>query len=204
MLARALAAAEEPTACCSSVYCKCLNVRIDFINQSSSNDNNMIIPNDNYEYQQLERSLDSQSGINSTLYFRAFLLSINIKFKWLIGCTIIYDKNNPKNKPLYLYKCHSCSYDLFLSTSNILGKCLINYELQNFDKSHLEKRSDFSSTFNIIVDDDPGSIIFNNISSIFCSYFISQNRKIAKMTISYNCNIDITQKTELCRIWARI
>eukprot|EP00484_Ammonia_sp_Unknown_P028438 CAMPEP_0197033494 /NCGR_PEP_ID=MMETSP1384-20130603/11887_1 /TAXON_ID=29189 /ORGANISM="Ammonia sp." /LENGTH=824 /DNA_ID=CAMNT_0042463307 /DNA_START=75 /DNA_END=2549 /DNA_ORIENTATION=+ len=156
MLSKSLYSEEDTSAeCCSTVHCKCLNAKLDFINQSQllSDDTNT-----EYEYKSLESSLDSQPGINSTLFFRAFLLSINVKFKWLIGCTLIYlraddDEPHIPATPCYLYRCHCCCFDLFISTSNILGKCLINYELHNFNQASLIKRADYSPSFNLVLRD---------------------------------------------------
>ena len=132
--------------CCSTVHCKCLNVRMDFINQANRDGTE-------YEYEAMETALETQSGLNSTLFFRSFLLAIDIKFKWLIGCSLIYnDSDNRNATPSYLYKCHCCSHYLFASTSNILGKCLLNYELQNFEKFKLLKKPSFSASFKILVE----------------------------------------------------
>ena len=131
---------------CSTAYCKCLNVRIDFIDQSLQRDR--MEP----EYQSLESALDAQSGINCTLFFRAFVLSIHVKFRWLISSRWIHSEECPDEAPQCLYQCHCCSYHLFVSTDHILGKSLINHQLQNFDRGVLCRHRDYSSLFHIVVE----------------------------------------------------
>jgi len=128
---------------CCTAYCKCLNVRIDFIDQSFHPDR--MDP----EYQSLETALDAQSGINCTLFFRAFLLSIHVRYRWLVGCTLIYNEECPDEPPQSLYQCHCCSYTVLLSTEHILGKCIINHQLQNVDKEVLSHRLDYSTLFHL-------------------------------------------------------
>eukprot|EP01084_Bolivina_argentea_P132813 234378_1 len=142
MLAKTLYSEEETTDCCCTFFCKCLNTKIDFINQSLNTLNRDETVEK--EYFLLETSLDDQKGVNSTLFCRSFLLSINIKFKWLIECTIISNRYR-------IYKCHGCSYDLFVSTNNILGKSLINFELQNFNPDIIKENINYSHSFDILM-----------------------------------------------------
>ena len=122
-------------------------------NNTNENNNN----NSLSEWKDLSKVLNNEESVDPQLYFKGFMLSLHIKYKWLISVKHILYNNN-----FYvLYKCCTCQTELFLSNSNIIGKSFISHKFQNEQQSKqlIKNIQYFSSIFDVIL--NPRSYVSN-------------------------------------------
>ena len=155
------------------------NTIVDEVNDDKNDDT---IDSSTTEWHELTTVLNNEESVDPQLYYKAFILSLHIKYKWLISVKHILYNNN-----FYvLYKCCTCQTELFLSNHNIIGKSFISHKFQNEQqsKSAITKTEYFSKIFDILL--NPRSLVklhcmrYNWMQSETIKRKLKQNTQIQK------------------------